>query len=217
MKKKIIIATCVLLLAGMVTLAFTWQRLLLKMGGYETPQLETTATIAGYAAQHSGSHFLAIANDKDAHAYLRKSFGVPGLVVFDKQLLPIGSSAATGCPGTARYFLDTLRPGGGYAINRMGLKLQDMHDVTSRICFVHGDSARFLQLLRSDSIDYVAVYAWAKFLPAQSVYMMEGVEASSRRKKNILVLSLNLDYADRWTTQDSVDKENSDFEISFAN
>lgn len=217
MKKRIIITVCGLLLASIVTLAFTWQQLLLSLGGYETPQLETPATLSAFANGHGGAnHFIAIASGKKEHSYLQKNFHVPGIIIFNKQLQPINSSASTGCPSTARMFLDSLDASSAYAVNRKNLQLRDMKDVLHRISFIKGDSARFAALLQSDSIDFIAVYSWAKFLPSQSGYMMKGVEDASGKKKNILVLSLNLDFADRWTTQDSVDKENSEFEISFA-
>jgi hypothetical protein len=205
------------LLAGIITLAFTWKQLILELGGYETPQLETAASFSLFAESNGGTaHFMAVAADKMDYKYLQKGFGVPGLVVFNKQGQPVNSSASTGCPTTARHFLDTINAFDTYEVNRKNLRLQDVGDVLQRISFVKGDSARFAALLQSDSIDYIAVYSWAKFLPAQSGYMMKGINETSGKKKNILVLSLNLDFPDLWMTQAEVDEFNGIDEITFA-
>lgn len=201
--KKWIITTLIIFGVTVAAVAVFWKPLLLKIGGFKTPEVETVASIASYGKEHNLKYdLLAVPKDSMAFKTLNKNFGIPGVIFYNKDLLPVKSSQGTGCPKTAHAFISDINNDTEHTVDSTGLTLTKLYAILNELNIVNGAKEAILQQIAASDFDYVVVYSWAKYLPKQSMQMAElGTEAKGIDKKNILVLSLNMDFVNTWYKQ----------------
>lgn len=198
MKKKVIIISAILLLLAVGVYAF-WKPILYSLGGLKQPELETVQSISNYAKENKVRYnVLATPTDTVAFNRLNKNLGMPGVIFFNSAHLPLKSSKGTGCPKEAHRFINSMTA--THKVDSSQLSITDYKDYLPMLEVIDGDK----KALADSNYDYIIVYTWAKYLPKQSLAMAKvGTEAAAMKDKNILVISVNLDFTDNWYTEET--------------
>lgn len=205
-KKRLLITLPILLV---IIGAMYWKSILLWMGGFHMPELETKESVRSYIESRSAVyHALVIPDDSLDANYLHKNFHTPGIIFFDTSLRPIKSSSGEGCPKSAAAFIKELNRSKQYEADYSKIEVKDLDDVLNKVVWVNGDEAKLNAMIREKDFDYIAVYSWIKFLPDQSDLMMKiGEHARENHNAKILVVSLNLDFVKEWYGDRPIDIE----------
>ncbi|PKL80971.1 MAG: hypothetical protein CVV25_01965 [Ignavibacteriae bacterium HGW-Ignavibacteriae-4] len=202
MKKKIIIISISIALMAIVYLAINWKSLLLNMAGFQQPKIENTETIKSWDGLKTKQDMLLVASTKANFNYLQENIGVPGIMVFNKEGYLIISNRGEGCQITARDKLKDLGKKEFSKSNSKDIGFSNINDFLDRVSNINK-----AELKNEIGYDYTVVYTWAKYLPEKSIEMMEAVNSGLKRNKaKVLLLSLNLDYIDKWTSGQVGDK-----------
>jgi hypothetical protein len=184
---------------------FYWKNIALYIFGFRTPKVESKESILKYSNEKENVDYVAIASSIEDFNFLHNDFQVPGVIIFNKDMLPIKSSVGTQCPDIARDFIKGLRSDSNYKSDRTNLSLQTFPELISKLSFIKGDSSYLMQQVYNKKINFIIVYSWAKHLPRQSQKMMDVIRKYELAKNGMAVLSINLDFNDRWISKDSLD------------
>lgn len=206
MKKRTLIILSPVLLLIIAGVLFR-KPILLKIGGFKQPQIETVADIEQYSKEHNiVCNALATPTDSIAFKQLNKNLHIPGVIFFNKASLPVKSSNGTGCPKVAKSFISNIKEHDVTEIDTSNLTMSQLSEYIAQLNILGNNKEELLQQIADNNFDYVVLYTWAKYLPKQSLNMAElGKEAADVTKK-ILVISVNMDFVTNWYKKDAAPK-----------
>jgi hypothetical protein len=210
MKKKILLSLVVLFIIGLVYLIFNWKPILIRFSGFRQPTIESIETVAGWIdTKASDYELVAVTNSKESFRQMQSDFGIPGIVIFDRNGFPVISSHGEGCQVVARNKLKTIKATDTLEPQFRAISIKHLDDVKQRLKLIHGDWEEVSEKLKG--ADFIAVYTWAKMFPDRSREMMQAVkEGLQNSNAKIYVISTNLDFMDSWmdgVAGDKVDLE----------
>jgi hypothetical protein len=182
------------------------------MSGLTQPRVENRETVAEWLHENGDTtSILLTAKSKEAYNELNANFGLPVVIVFNKQGRPIISSKGDGCQVVARSKISGLEAGKEYEIAKEGLAINSLEELMSY--FDVGDEEALRIRERIEASDFIAFYSWAKFFPTNSKDMIEAVrDGLKQTDAEVLVLSANLDFIDRWADEQLGEKILMDLE-----
>jgi|GEM_PF-6557793 len=196
MKKNIFIAITILVLFVIGYLVINWKSMLLGLAGFNNPKIENAQTVKSWNGLNTEHALLVVASTKINFSYLQENIGVPGIIVFDKEGVPIISSRGDGCQITARNKLKDLGSKEFERANEISGKFLRFDSLFDKFSVIDKSVGH-----NKIDYDYTVVYTWAKYLPKHSRDMMEAVnQGLADNKAKVLLISLNLDYMDMWTS-----------------